>query len=269
MRRVVIPDKATPPADWLDEAAAVTVSLRKATNDDERKTIIEKSEKLWRDDRVRNWLLQRFNNKCWYTEAQDSVSAIHVDHYRPKGRVSDLDKKESDGYWWLAFDWTNYRMCGQLINVKKSDVFPFSEPQRAASDDPASLKLEAPLLIDPTTDDAKLISYEVDEDGCRAVPQEGILLSDLARAKATIDILGLNRLDRLNQKRRDMWNLSAEKVGEYVSAATDPQCMRMLRQAGVVADLKRLIAYEAEFSSIADACIEKVAPPILRAKVRG
>jgi hypothetical protein len=214
VRKVVIPNNVTPPDDWLVEAAAVTASLLKAKSDDERKGIIEKSEKLWRYDRLRNWLLQRFNNKCWYTEAQDSVSAIHVDHYRPKGRVSDLEKNESDGYWWLAFDWTNYRMCGQLINVKKSDVFPFSEPQRANPGNPASLKLEAPLLIDPTTDDAKLISYEVDEDGCRAVPQEGIHPADLARAKATIDILGLNRLDRLNQKRRDMWNLSAEEVAE-------------------------------------------------------
>lgn len=268
MRKVVIPDKAAPPADWLEEAAKISVLLHAAKDDDERKAIIEKSEKLWRDDRLRNWLLSRFNNKCWYTEAQDSVSAIHVDHYRPKGRVSDLDKNESDGYWWLAFDWTNYRMCGQLINVKKKDVFPFAEAQRGNPKDLGSLKLEAPLLIDPVTDDAKLISYEMDEDGCRAVPQEGIDESDLKRAAATIDILGLNRLDRLNQKRRDVWKLSADKVVEYVSAANDPQCMRMLRQAGAVVELKRLTAYETEFSSIADACIEKTAPPVLRAKVR-
>lgn len=268
MRKVVISDKSMPPDEWMAEAAAVTVSLRQAKNEEERKNIIEKSERLWRDERVRNWLLQRFNNKCWYTEAHDSVSAIHVDHYRPKGRVSDLKKNESEGYWWLAFDWTNYRMCGQLINVKKKDIFPFAEPQRANPDDPASLKLEAPLLIDPTTDDAKLISYEVDEDGCRAVPQEGIYPSELTRAEATIDILGLNRLDRLNQKRRDMWNLAAEKVGEYVSAVGDPQCIRLVRQAGAVVELKRLTGYNTEFSSIADACIEKVAPAVLRAKVR-
>ena len=108
----------------------------------------------------------------------------------------------------------------------------------------------------------------MDEDGCIAVPQAGIDEFDLKRAAATIEILGLNRLNRLNQKRRDMWKLYADKIVEYVSAANEPQCLRMLRQAGAVVELKRLTAYETEFSSIADACIDKTASPVLRAKVR-
>ena len=87
-------------------------------------TIIEDNKDLWKDDRVRDWLLKKFNNKCWYTEAQDSVSTLHVDHFRPKGRKKDdRTKKVEDSYWWLAFEWTNYRICGELVNVKKRDVF--------------------------------------------------------------------------------------------------------------------------------------------------
>ena len=269
MRKVIIPQGATPPDDWLEDARQVTAELRAAKTDEERNEIIDKNGKLWRDDRVRNWLLAIFHNKCWYTEAKESVSAIHVDHYRPKGRVTDLAKNQHDGYWWLAFDWTNYRICGQLINVKKSDVFPLSEVQRASSDNPASLKLEATILIDPITDDARLISYEMDEDGCIAVPVPGVDDAENDRVAVTIDILGLNRLDRLNQNRADVWNKCRENIADYLSAANEPHCLKAVRQLLAVESLRKLVVYEAEFSSIADACIRKTAPETIKAKVYG
>lgn len=269
MRKVIIPADSTPPEDWLLEAQQVTAELRAASNESERKAIIEKNEKLWRDDRVRNWLLKLYNNKCWYTEAQESVSSIHVDHYRPKGRVTDFDKNEYDGYWWLAFDWTNYRICGQLVNVKKRDLFPLDEPQRASSENPASLKLEATLLIDPITDDARLISYEMDEDACIAVPAAGIDHCEKKRATATIDILGLNRLDRLNQKRADVWQHCRDHIVGYSSAASEPQCLKTIRQALAVTALQRMVCYEQEFSSVAEACLRKTAHESIQAKVSG
>jgi hypothetical protein len=67
MRRVFI--CGTPPQDWIDDAEAVTVRLRAGANEAERAQIIKEKEGLWRDDRIRNWLLQQFANKCWYTEA--------------------------------------------------------------------------------------------------------------------------------------------------------------------------------------------------------
>lgn len=210
-----------------------------------------------------------FHNKCWYSEAKESVSAIHVDHYRPKGCVTDLDRNEHDGYWWLAFDWGNYRICGQLINVKKSDVFPLGEVQRATPDCPASLKKEAPILIDPTTDDARLISYEMDEEACIAVPMPGVDSADKGRADATIDILGLNRLSRLKQNRADVWKECREGIADYLTAAAEPQCIKTLGQAKAVIALKKLIGYEKEFSSVADACIRKTANEAIKAKVYG
>ena len=83
-----------------------------------------------RGHRIRNWLLEQFHNKCWYTEAQDAVSSFHVDHFRPKTRALDLEGNACEGYWWLAFEWTNYRISGQLINVKKKDLFPIVEGPR-------------------------------------------------------------------------------------------------------------------------------------------
>lgn len=269
MRKVNIPVGAKPPDDWLAEAKVVANNLRSAKTQSEREQIIEKHEKLWRDDRIRNWLFGLFHNKCWYTEAEDSVSALHVDHYRPKGRVTDCAKVEVEGYWWLAFDWTNYRICGQLINVKKRDYFPIiaSESPRATADNPKSTTLEAAVLIDPITEDTGLISFELDEDGCRAVPAAGIGGADKHRADTTIDILGLNRLDRLNQKRADVWNECRAKIIDYTSAADEPQCLRTIRQHLAIQALRNMIRYEKEFSSVASACIQKHAHEAIRTKV--
>ncbi|MCA8067363.1 hypothetical protein [Burkholderia sp. AU38729] len=270
MRKIVILPGQIPPQDWLDEAHQVTDALAAAQSDDERNALIEKHAKLWRDERIRGWLLSLFHNKCWYTEAQETVSSYHVDHYRPKGQVTDIGRtKPEAGYWWLAFDWHNYRICGQLINVKKSDVFPLVNGHRATHGEDGSLRLEAPTLIDPTTDDARLISFEMDEDGCRAVPMPGADHDDCARVEATIEIIGLNRLDKLNQKRADVWRDCQEKLTSYEVAAQEPPALKKLRRALILDDLKKRVRYESELSSVAEACIRKLGTDLVKAQVYG
>jgi hypothetical protein len=113
MRKVVI--TGTPPQSWVDKADAITQQLVDAPDDAARKIILDANEGLWRDDRIRNWLLQQFANKCWYTEAFESVSPLHVDHFRPKGRVTNLDGSTEKGYWWLTFNWKNYGLFNAFI----------------------------------------------------------------------------------------------------------------------------------------------------------
>lgn len=262
MRRVKI--TGSPPQDWVDEADAVTEQLRKAPNATARATIIEKHEGLWRDERIRGWLLRQFSNKCWYSEAYESVSSVHVDHYRPKGRVKEsLGGDTSDGYWWLAFDWSNYRICGQLLNVKKGDLFPVVEGPRCTADGTIALRLESPILIDPIDeDDVGLISYEKDEDACLAVCASDIAEADKTRVTQSIEILGLNRLDRLNTKRAMYWDKCLQSIEEY-KTSTGPQPLRKFAQASARKHLKEMITYEAEFSSVVLACIRKNAPESL------
>jgi hypothetical protein len=270
MRKVRVPEGQLPPADWLAEAEAACAELANAKSEAERNAIIEAKQKLWRDDRIRGWLLGLFHNKCWYSEAKDAVSAYHVDHYRPKGRVTDVGRVNPEpGYWWLAFRWQNYRICGQLINVKKNDVFPLVSGHRAAADDAGSLSLEAPALLDPTTDDARLISFEMDEDGCRAVPSGGADEEDRDRVVTTIEVIGLNRLDRLNSKRADVWEECREKLASYAATAGEPFALKRLRRALIVVDLKKRVAYESEFSSVAEACVRKVGSELVCAQVFG
>ncbi|MDW1624954.1 hypothetical protein R7E46_15445 [Vibrio sp. Vb2704] len=269
MRKITI--TGTPPADWIAEADSVSSQLQAAATEQERSDIIKANEKLWRDDRVRDWLLGQFHNKCWYTEAADSVSAYHVDHFRPKGRVTNLDGSKEPGYWWLSFSYKNYVIAGQLINVKKKDLFPILDGEHRAVENcnDAQLKFEGAVLIDPQTEQARLISYERDDDGCIAIVAGGVDCPvEKYRAEKTIDILGLNRLDKLNQKRGKTWDDCLGLISDYKGAqAAGAQALTWIYRESAIAQLKKKIQYSAEFSSVSEACIRKKAPEPLIAAV--
>ena len=266
MRKVIIREE--PPESWNIKAKAAIEKLRAATNDAERTQVIKANEKLWRKSEIRDWLLKQFNNKCWYTEAYDSVSSIHVDHYRPKGRVKDLAGNKFEGYWWLAFDWKNYRICGELLNVKKGDIFILSNGVKANSEGTIPLDLESPVLIDPTTDQTRLVTYEREDNACLAVPVADATEAEKDQVEKTIDILGLNRLNKLNQKRAERWDSCLMEIAEYKGAReSSSQPLKVLYQALAAHRLKEMVKYNAEFSSISEACIRKNAPIPLIASV--
>ncbi|KGK10950.1 hypothetical protein [Vibrio navarrensis] len=268
MRKVII--TGTPPADWVAEADAITAQLLAAADDIARQAIVDENEKHWRDQRIRGWLMSQFANKCWYTEAEESVSPIHVDHFRPKGRVKNLDGSYEEGYWWLTFNWKNYVIAGHLINTKKSDFFPLMEGERraAVNSSEVQLKLEGAVLIDPLTDQTRLISYERDDDGCIAVLAGDIDDLEKFKAEKTIEILGLNRIDRLNQKRGKKWDDCLKDIQDYRGArAHGAHALVWLVKETAIARLKERIKYDAEFSSVAEACIRKQAPEAVIAAV--
>lgn len=268
MRRVIITGE--PPADWVAEADAITAQLQAAPDEATRQVILNRHEGFWRDARIRDWLMNQFANKCWYTEAEDSISPIHVDHFRPKGRVKNLDGSYEDGYWWLSFNWKNYVIAGHFINSKKRDLFPLMEGERRAGVNctEGQLRLEGAVLIDPLTEQTRLISYERDDSGCIAVLAGDI--DDLERFKAekTIEILGLNLKPRLNQKRGNKWDECLKHIQDYKGArAQGAQALIWLMKEMSIAQLKDKVKYDAEFSSIAEACIRKKAPEPLIAAV--
>jgi uncharacterized protein (TIGR02646 family) len=142
------------------------------------------------------------NDKCWYCESKDLRSDNAVDHYRPKGNVKD-SAPPHDGYWWLAFDWRNYRFsctfCNSIRNSPttsggKQDYFPLhDEAKRArlAADDLAD---ELPMLIDPVLDgDPALISFEADGTARPMAMDEETI--DYQRADISIKRYHLNHPD--------------------------------------------------------------------------
>ena len=124
---------------------------------------------LWRE--VSQDLAELGYHKCWYSESKNPASDANVDHFRPKGRVAEDCTHE--GYWWLAFDWRNFRYSSQWCNQRRNRVngtsggkgnrFPLLPGSYRARTEHDPYKDEDPVLLDPTDpEDWKLLTFRVD-----------------------------------------------------------------------------------------------------------
>jgi hypothetical protein len=148
------------------------------------------------------------NGKCWYSESKNPTADKNVDHFRPKGRVDDDPTHE--GYWWLAFDWRNYRYVSQWCNQRridkqngtaggKGDHFPIPAGKFRARLEADDTGQEEPLLIDPTVpDEWKLITFRQDGHPVPAYPP-GTPEHD--RAALSIDIYHLHCAELVTERR--------------------------------------------------------------------
>ncbi|MCK0714935.1 hypothetical protein ACFO0U_03235 [Chromohalobacter sarecensis] len=157
---------------WRDAASQAQADLMAARNKEERKAILRRSasSNVWRN--FYDLLPEALKRKCWYCEAEEIRSDMPVDHFRPKNKVED--DKRHDGYWWLAFDWKNYRCACTFCNSRrlfsesqggKACRFPLKNPDQRAftPEDNDRLLGERPNFLDPfDMDDEKLLWFDND-----------------------------------------------------------------------------------------------------------
>jgi hypothetical protein len=137
------------PDGWLNRAAAAAKAIANGEEPNDHAAV-------WRQ--LKDGLADLFNDKCWFCEVPVPRSDNAVDHFRPKGRVSDALKNHS-GYRWLAFEQSNFRYACTYCNSQrrdldggtaggKADRFPLlDETQRVYAQ--SSLASERPILLDP------------------------------------------------------------------------------------------------------------------------
>lgn len=237
---------------------------------EKRALVFEKRGALWSE--LKPILLRWSFGKCWYTEAREVVSDYHVDHFRPKGRVKAHPDKPTnardDGYWWLAFDWTNYRLAGawansphrvddegKTVTIGKWDYFPLLNERFQATKPGDDHNAEQALLLDPVApSDASLLTFN--ETG-RAKP--AIRTGPRAeRARIATEILGLNA-PRLVEERRRKWR-ETQTVLEALQRHNDlPDEERSAHwnneEEHRIIELMKLTAADAEFCATARACV--------------
>lgn len=254
------------PEGWADKAQALIESMQEKT-EAERKEIIN-GNSIWQELLVA--LKKLSNGKCWYSEAQEVMSDLDVDHFRPKSEALNLDNLKREGYWWLAFDWENYRLSSIYSNRKRKDkhteedlsygkgsFFPLRENCRAATCK-AELDDEVFYLLDPVNpDDPDLLHFN---DEGKAVPSitEDDQPWEFQRAKISIDLYHLNHTP-LREARQVVWNLCQRKIDEiktigkkeYRSASDNARVQRIREE------LREMTSKKSEFSAVALACIEQ------------
>lgn len=106
---------------------------------------------LWAE--LKDYLLRLFDGRCAYCEAIiETVAHGEVEHYRPKAKVEEDDTHS--GYFWLAYDETNYfPACSKCNGARaKMNHFPLAENGQRARGPQDDLSLERPLLLNPYQD---------------------------------------------------------------------------------------------------------------------
>lgn len=162
------------PEGWQDRAERAFAEISELPPEERIKAINRRS-KIWAD--LKETLENFSSGKCWYCETIQERSDNDVDHFRPKGRVVESEKH--NGYWWLAFEWENYRFSCTYCNRKRKDLisgvtggkhdcFPLLDENTRAQSPDDNIEDEEHCLLDPTIPtDPGLIFFD---PGGEAVP---------------------------------------------------------------------------------------------------
>jgi len=248
-------DGKEPDEVWRREAKTICDQLETAQTKSERDKIIDDHSALWGD--LKPWLLELSKGKCWFSEARDSFSHWDVEHYRPKKTAKNLDGTEREGYWWLAFDWHNLRICGNVGNRKKGSFFPLRHGTHQATAADRNTDDEFPYLLDPTRlDDTLLLCFDENGDVKPLSDRNGW---DRVRAEESIKRYKLREHEPLMEARRDVWSRCVREVNRCQNLMDDldknPSATKKEAVLQQLLKLRDMVAVEAEFSATACDCL--------------
>jgi hypothetical protein len=123
-----------------------------------------KDDDIWGDHKAT--LRDAQHGRCGYCDAKvDGTGYDDVDHYRPKGRLDEINDAEAEekcrrnippevrtvstaGYDWLRYEWTNYVFACEFCNRRfKRCLFPVEHGTRPTSLNSTTFSNEKLLLL--------------------------------------------------------------------------------------------------------------------------
>lgn len=217
-------------------------------------TIIDQNDKHW--GKIKNELKKISYGKCWFSESRDVYSHYHVEHFRPKKKVINHDGTKRLGYWWLAFNFLNYRLCGSVGNSKKGNFFAVKNNIAKIYTD--SIDDEVAYFLDPTNfRDCVLLSF--DENGSAFSRNTDYNSFDYERVNYTIKHLDLN-YESLKTARKIKWKEIYTLIKDIdkliIDYNTTQSNSNKVKLEEKYKHVLKNIAPCAEFSSTAKACLK-------------
>lgn len=265
LRKIVIPE------GWLDKANGLAQQLQEADSDETRDTIIAKNQ-IWRELFIP--LSNLSKGKCWYSEALDVMSDRDIDHFRPKGKAKNIEaipRGDEGGYWWLCFDYENYRFSSQYSNELRRDkfnlnketggkwhYFPLFENSTIAKNK-ARCKDEEIMLLDPCDeDDPYLLTF--DSKG-KAIPNSAAILNanDNRRVLTSIKLYHLDHRP-LEELRERTWDFCQRMIDEIRNISSIPEGLSISdsnRVKFLKNEIRRIMNKDEPLSAVAIACCEQ------------
>jgi len=251
---------------------------------------IEKYRSNWRE--LKELLEQDFyaGKKCWFTESKADGFNFDIEHFRPKNAVdktkfnqiffkdklvvNEANRITDKGYYWLAFNWKNYRLSCEITNTSyKQNYFPIKERTTVAENPNDDFSLEIPFLIDPTIEeDVKLITFDIDGKAKPTddhYPDELTTLSaselwNYIRAKTSIELYGLNHYTFVNSRKK-LWaecekeikkiNENLNPIKNNLHSLTDNELILFDNFQHFINSLKEKIQITSAYSATALTCI--------------
>ncbi|WP_298427908.1 hypothetical protein [uncultured Kordia sp.] len=266
--RYVDLSKISIPKAWLTKAQKLQKELIGIKEIKDKLNHIDKNQ-IWNDKSLVKVLSDAMDGKCWYSEAKDLMSDRDVDHYRPKKEAKCIHRKKRDGYWFLAYDWENYRFSSIYSNRLRKDKFTKENvsfgkgsyfPLKASSTVALTKKQtedESPYLLDPTKKyDASLISFNGFGNVVPSVPKSFIW--DVLRVESSIKYYHLNH-SPLKKARKKRWLACQIKINQIKKLCSDPDISS--KDENTVETLKdELISWSQDteiLSGVVLACLER------------
>jgi hypothetical protein len=225
--------------EWKRKAEELTEELNKCATHCERMDFL-KNNRHWGSS-IKRILKDTFGNLCWYSDSSGEGQYLDVDHFRPKGSSKNGEGVQllEGGYWWLAYDYENYRLSCEVVNRGgKKDCFPIEDVTVIGNID-----LEKATLLDPCVEsDTRLIGYR---EGGQIVPETSDPL-DCRRVKESIRVY---RLNDFVDGRNDVIQRSRFVFGIYkrlLSIDVEDELFVSCRE-----ELKAIIGRKSAYSSVA------------------
>lgn len=245
-----------PPQELIDEGQELTKKLMLLAPK-ERTAFIEKNKTYW--GKLKSHYSALSHGKCWYSEAKDVASTYHMDHFRPKNKTlalttnCDIETTNSkEPYWWLAFNWKNYRFSASIPNTSKLSYFPL-QPGSPIAKCEAELEQEWPGLLDPTDEyDVSLIAFGLDG---KVYPACADINSwDAERVSLSVRVYNLNYIS-LVDKRKEVQQACKIKIEQIKKAQreyakTHSSTFRSLLKQ-YIGELRNMTKPTSELSSVA------------------
>lgn len=199
---------------WLAESQRLVEELARldaAGQITERNRLIDDNSAHW--SKLKPWLQALSDGKCWFSEVRELYSHYDVEHFRPKKEAKELDSTKRDGYWWMAFDYMNFRLCCNVGNRKKGGWFPLQTGSRCSTFACQCEEEETAYLLDPIDiEDVKLLAF--DEEG-KVIARPDASDWEARRVEVTAERLKLNEHPALPEERRKVWSSVSCLINVY------------------------------------------------------
>lgn len=240
---------------WKVRAEEITAEIIAEPDLAKKHILIDKYKNHWRAPELINWLSDINFEKCWYTETKFGGDYQEVEHFRPKKSTKNKDGTVNDvhpGYYWLAFELSNYRLCKSRPNRKKSTFFPIIDERFRANSNAYSWQDESPFFLDPLNPaDVLLLSFN---DNGMPVAQDDISPIDIERVQFTIDKYYLDERV-LNLRREQTWRAARDLYNSYLNSLAEAKLTNSVASRTKaeleLKQLREMLLPKAEFSSVA------------------